>query len=392
MRLYEKMTGRDRLKLFFMWTLSVGAAVSLQLYQKMELSKIAVSVFFILLFSLAFSWMLVQEYTIDETQKHLHDTLTRISIAYTAGVILTVAAYLLPVRIHVMLAVSMLINAVVSPLYGLCLSLFLSVLLSINQTFSGEEVSYIVFLCIMGTLLTPLVIRKKYRIFSGILVGALSVTGAFLYGYMLDGQILPETVLKGAGEAVLNIGTICAGIPLLLKKKKEREVSSYARAMEDSFPLAQFMHSLSDKRYVRCRFVSKVCMLCARQVEFDEEFCGCAGFYYDLCDNDEPDAVFYATNLGKRNLLPIDVVRILSQYHGSVCPIVTREAALVDLVYETVRSLENVSDEAETFEKEMAVHSVFNDLSKNGRYDESGLSMNQFLKLRNFLIKEVERL
>ena len=39
----------------------------------------------------------------------------------------------------------------------------------------------------------------------------------------------------------------------------------------------------------------------------------------------------------------------------------------------------------------MMVHSIFNELSKSGRYDESGLSINKFIKLRDVLIHEVEK-
>ncbi len=392
MKLYERLTGKDKGKLFAMWLITILAGVVINVNNRADVSKMAVTLFFASLFFVAFVWMLVQDFTIDESRKQLHDVLAKALVTYVMAVIITLSCYVLPWHIHGMLCVSVLLCVTLPPIYGLSLSLLLSILLGLNRFSGSAEVAYIVFLCVMGCLLTPVLSRKVYRIFAAVIMGCLSVTAGCLFGYLEAGKLTIEAMLTGGAEGILNILVVLLGVPLLQRRKQMKDSSSCEKALEEDFPLAGFLRSLSEKRYRRCQFVSKVCRLCARQVGFDEELCACGGFYYDLCDNDEPDAVEYATNLGKRNQLPIDVVRILSQYHGQISPIVTREAALVDLVYETVLSLERLNDDAENFEKEMSVHTVFNNLSKNGRYDVSGLSMNQFLTLRNFLIKEVDLL
>jgi hypothetical protein len=386
------MTWRDKGKLVFMWLITILSGVVLNLFYDMNFARMLLTGFFGILFFFAFSFMLVHEFTVEESRKQLHDTLTRMLFGYMGGVLLAVLGYVLPLRVHVFLAISGIFCIVVPPLYGVLLSLFLGIIVSQSTLLTDYELGYIVFLCIMGAMISPILLKKQYRILAFVLMTVLSVTAALLFGYTSDGKITMQAMRNSLVEGVFNGLCVLFILPIVLKKKKQKELSTCVRAMEPDFPLAEFMRSLSEKRFVRCQFVAKVCALCALQVSFDENLCACAGFYYDLCDNDEPDNIEYATNLGKSNLLPIEVVRIMSQFHGEVNPISSREAALVDLVYETVRSLEQLPEEAEAFEKEMAVHTVFNSLSKNGRYDVSGLSMNHYLTLRNFLIKEVEHL
>ena len=39
--------------------------------------------------------------------------------------------------------------------------------------------------------------------------------------------------------------------------------------------------------------------------------------------------------------------------------------------------------------KQMLIYQTFNDLSLSGIYDDSGISINQFLRIRNVLVKEL---
>ncbi|SFP94590.1 hypothetical protein SAMN02910358_00207 [Lachnospiraceae bacterium XBB1006] len=392
MNLYERMTLRDKGKLLLMWMVTVVGNMVLNWYHRMDVTHSIVSGFFGILFFLSFAFLMVHEFTLVESKKHLHDTIQRIFWVYCAAFAFVLAGYCFPYRVHVFLAVSGICCTLISPLYGLLLSLFLGVMVGMNLFLTEYELGYVICLCIMGAMISPMLTKKHLRRMVAILMGVMALTASLLFGYAKDGSVTQDALVSGVLEGVCNALWIAVGLPLSFKKKKQLEITGYEKAMESDFPLASFMRSISEARYVRCQFVAKVCALCALQLAFDEKLCACAGFYYDLCDNDEPDSIEYATNLGKSNLLPIEVVRIMSQFHGEENPIRTREAALVDLVYETVRSLEVLPKEAGGFEKEMAVHTVFNDLSKNGRYDVSGLSMNQYLTLRNYLIREVEHL
>jgi len=53
-----------------------------------------------------------------------------------------------------------------------------------------------------------------------------------------------------------------------------------------------------------------------------------------------------------------------------------------------LEALEKTSKIAGGWNKEMVIYQTLNEFSAQGLYDQSGLSMNMFLKIREYLVKE----
>ena len=53
-----------------------------------------------------------------------------------------------------------------------------------------------------------------------------------------------------------------------------------------------------------------------------------------------------------------------------------------------MEALEKTSKIAGGWNKEMVIYQTLNEFSAQGLYDQSGLSMNMFLKIREYLVKE----
>ena len=68
----------------------------------------------------------------------------------------------------------------------------------------------------------------------------------------------------------------------------------------------------------------------------------------------------------------------------------TRESAIVHMVDACVKKIEflRTQEPPASWNQEMIIYQTLNELSATGIYDESGLSMNQFLKVREFLVCE----
>ncbi len=68
----------------------------------------------------------------------------------------------------------------------------------------------------------------------------------------------------------------------------------------------------------------------------------------------------------------------------------TRESAIVHMVDACIKKIEflRTQEPPASWNQEMIIYQTLNELSATGIYDESGLSMNQFLKVRELLVRE----
>ena len=86
---------------------------------------------------------------------------------------------------------------------------------------------------------------------------------------------------------------------------------------------------------------------------------------------------------------PEELIQILREYNGELMAISTRESAIVHMVDKVVTKLDLLDKEtfSTTWNQDMVIYQTLNENSATGIYDESGLSMNQFLTIRDFLVK-----
>ena len=92
-------------------------------------------------------------------------------------------------------------------------------------------------------------------------------------------------------------------------------------------------------------------------------------------------------SISQNRCLPEPVVRIISEYGGIMQKPSTPESAIVQMVDSLVTKVEALGDTMESsWNQEMLIYQTLNEFSNEGMYDESGLTMNQFLKIRDCLI------
>ena len=87
---------------------------------------------------------------------------------------------------------------------------------------------------------------------------------------------------------------------------------------------------------------------------------------------------------------PEDLTLILSEYYGEEHLPSSPESALVHMVDAIVIRLEAMEKDVgkSAWNRDMVIYQALNEFSASGIYDESGVSMNQFLKIREFLAEE----
>jgi hypothetical protein len=87
---------------------------------------------------------------------------------------------------------------------------------------------------------------------------------------------------------------------------------------------------------------------------------------------------------------PEEVVTILAEYYGQEKLPSTPESALVHMVDALLLKLEAMRQDfpKSQWNSDILIYQTLNEFSQSGIYDASGMSMNQFLKVREFLAKE----
>ena len=84
------------------------------------------------------------------------------------------------------------------------------------------------------------------------------------------------------------------------------------------------------------------------------------------------------------------MIQVLREYNGTDDLPSTPESALVHIIDALLVKLEWTGTEAGTsqFDREILIHQTLNEFSSKGLYDKSGLSINSFIKIREWLLKE----
>ena len=97
-----------------------------------------------------------------------------------------------------------------------------------------------------------------------------------------------------------------------------------------------------------------------------------------------------AIRLAEENCFPRDVITIISEYGGIISKPSTPESAIVHMVDSLVTKIELLDEDTMSSEwnQDMVIYQTLNDFSQAGFYDNSGLSMNQFLRVRQKLVNE----
>lgn len=293
-------------------------------------------------------------------------------------------AYCLPVMIP-----AVFITVVSNPTIGLVTSIYLNVLLCLVSECSYYELASYIILSILGCLLAEFFAIKKYRIYTNILMFALSLSIPGIFYYFSCIELNYYIFLYGA------IGGACCNLLVMLffNRLHGRAETAVQRLLtkiiEPAYPLVQEIKNFSQIDYLHAVNVSKLAHECARQIGADPDVAAAAGFYYRLGKLEGEPFVENGVALAENHCFPVRVTAILAEYNGQIRLPSTVESAIVHMVDAVVTKFELLDKDtlSSTWNHDIVIYQTMNEKSSSGIYDESGLSMNQYLKIRDYLVK-----
>ncbi len=236
--------------------------------------------------------------------------------------------------------------------------------------------------------------KKELRVYFSLFVLALSFITPTIFYYWAYKEIQPSNYLF----AIANTALSSLFIFFLFYKKRTETIQEerirLADMINDDFPLVREEKAYSMIEYQHSKRVSKICYLCAQHLGFDKDLCAAAGFYYRMGRWEGEPFVENGVKKAQKHCFPTELTVILSEYYGEKKLPSTPESALVHMVDALIKKMElfekNVG--SSKWNREVLIYQTLNEYSSEGLYDESKLTMNQFIKLRDYLTKEEDLL
>lgn len=190
-------------------------------------------------------------------------------------------------------------------------------------------------------------------------------------------------------------GGICAVVsalyvPYICNRKENIREDAFTRFLDPEYPMQKMMDSFSKVDFEHAKKVSELSGKCAVLCHAKEDVARMGGLYYRIGRMQGEPYVENGVKLARDCDFPREVCMILKEYNGEEYLPSSLESAIVHIVDCVVTKMELFDNKTFSSEwnREMLIYQTLNEKSSSGMYDNSGLSMNLFLKLREYLAKE----
>lgn len=337
----------------------------------------------------AFLFAFEYDYITNDVVNNIHFEISRLVMLYSVLFAISATLSVFKIKCSIVMAVTLLLSSILPFYTGMELSIYIFIYTAVFYKYESMETIVYLSLMLMGLMFAKAFKNEKNRQLLILVIFAIMFVMLYLLQFA-DGRATEYLLLiNNSIVAVINILLMQMGY-MLMKRYAKKDIPLAAKTiLDENFPLVILMKNSSRSKYNHARKVALLSSKVARVIGVDVELAMTGGFYYALCDNDEDDPIEFASALGRKNALPPQVISIISEYKGIKKPIRTREGAVIEIVDQLITDLPKL--DSKEIPPQIVIISKLNDISTSGILDESGLSMNSFIKLRDYLVKELEK-
>lgn len=386
----EKISVYRVLPILGMLLSAVAASGILCYINRIEIDKTICILFVILGFMPIIVFELEYERNRKMIGNNIQTTYGRVAKGFLICCILMVVISFMPAFFRPVLLLPLIMSAFGNETLGITIGLFINVLLTMTTgTNYNELLAYIIMVIIAGVLAKALK-NQSYRLNIGIIFVFVCILFPNLFYYLANEEIdltnLLICVFNGLIIAIYSI----AFYPKEKEVTEDEIVHFYDHILEYDYVQVREVRAYSVSEYRHAKKVSEIAYLYAKKLNFNAELVRAAGFYYRLGRWEGNSAVESGIQKAKELCFPEELIQILSEYNGEEKLPSTPESALVHIIDGLLIKLELLEKEVGTsqWNREVLIYQTLNDFSTAGMYDESGLSINAFIKIREWLAKE----
>ena len=389
MRIRDSINRGDKLKLSIVLILSLIPIVYATVYNVITRTDTVLLTVCCVLNYTAFLFAFEYDYITNDVVNNIHFEISKLVILYSVLFVISATLAVLKIPCSIVMAVTLLLSSILPFYTGMELAIYIFVFTAVFYKYESPEIIVYLSLMLIGLMFAKAVKSEKNRQLLILVIFAIIFVMLFLLQFADERATDYRLLINNSIVAVINILLMQMGY-MLMKRYGKKDIPLAAETiLSENFPLVILMKNSSRSKYNHARKVALLSSKVARVIGIDVELAMTGGFYYALCDNDEDDPIEFASALGRKNALPPQVIAIISEYKGIKKPIRTREGAVIEIVDQLITDLPKL--DSKEVPPQIVIISKLNDISTSGILDESGLSMNSFIKLRDYLVKELEK-
>lgn len=295
-------------------------------------------------------------------------------------------------RPEFMIAVAFLLNASSGFKGGSGLISFFIFFLIIFGHANVGEITAILIWSFLGSFSADILKKRiKYRqnkiyayitLFSSVLFFSIGMN------YLYRKKISSYSCLIRLAFSVLVI-LLVQFFPLVLKFFRSEREDVYKEILSPDYSLLKSMKKFSSLDLSHALKVSAFSKEAAKIAGADILSSAAGGLYYRFPKMFSRNVSDEAIKILEDHSFPREVIDIIYEYKGEMKKPSSQESAIVLVVDSVIQRFELVTNGTmdNSWNQSIMTYQVVNDISQNGILDESGLSQNQLLKIRDMLAK-----
>lgn len=343
-----------------------------------------------MLFVLIYVFELEYERNHYKIADHSQTSFVRLAAAYIICSLLVIGMTFLPEFFRPVMVIPIIICAVSNVSIALSVGIFWDILLTLSTGESFYALASFVVMTTLAAILAQGLKERRYRIWISFLYACIGMIVPEILYYLAYKEISGEVFGYGAVNGIVTALIAFFIFQRLWETTETEKQNRYIDIVSEDFSEVKALKDFSMIEYRHAKKVSDVAYACAKQVGYDENLCLAGGFYYRMGRWIGEPYIENATHKAKTLCFPEPLIVILSEYYGLEKKPSTPESALIHMVDALLIKLEAMALDVNKsqWNREMFIYQTLNEFSSSGIYDQSGMSMNSFLSVREFLAKE----
>lgn len=317
-------------------------------------------------------------------------TFSGIAGGYTVCCILMMAFAFMPEFFRPVIIIPIIMCAIGNEVIGIVTGLYLVLLFGLTCGGNYYELLCGCLLILLGGTLAKALDEPKFRIYISILLLCISIVIPGIFYYWSYTEMKIHVYVYGILCGLATFLVALQGYKRLKKNADEELDNRFWDILSEDYPQVREVRTFFPAEYAHAQRVSDIAVSCAKELGYRVNLCAAAGFYYRLGRWLGEPYISKGVAKARELCFPVELIQILSEYYGEEALPQTPESALVQMIDAVTKKMDAMNQNVgqSQWNREMIIYQTLNEYSSMGLYDECGMSMNQFLKVREFLVKE----
>lgn len=316
--------------------------------------------------------------------------LIRVAYGFCICCVVLLAISFMPEFFRTVMILPLIMVAFSNETLGFMSSLFFNCLLAMTTGGSFNELLTYIILITIGCVLTKALAKQEYRIYIGLIMLFANILFPCVFCYWTNESLSLIQIGYGLFNGIITALYAIYRYPKSKVISEEEITYHYESILTDDYVQVREIRNYSLAEYRHARKVSDIGYKYAHRLGLNASLVAAAGFYYRLGRLEGDPIVENGVKKAYELCFPIPLIEILEEYNGEKKLPSTPESALIHIIDGLLIKLELLDKQVggSQWNREVLIYQTLNEFSTAGLYDESGLSINTFIKIRDWLSKE----